>query len=304
MKKTNSNAERVKHALDLIPIVEKSTEWNERVKSWYKPMSFDERISWLHANQIRGSNNGPEQFIFFLDLADRHGESKLFDSLPDHTECQFTLKSYQSLATMKARLSKKAFTILCSTFFADYEEGQGQFPIGLQYQEPLFSKLLWFLRSFGGVGGFDNLRQSDCGGLGKDGGSHYLEVARKFAQRFVLDAWQILNRRWYKLDDGEKPNPTMAWLHFREIVILMRRFDLLENVERGQYGPTVQTFNAMVGMVLEENKVFYLQTDLGSESTMRRHLEHLTKCGDALAKVLYIARLNVKQTEMDKMFAI
>jgi hypothetical protein len=195
-----------------------------------------------------------------------------------------------SVADLKSRISKKAFAILCNAFFNAEEP---PYPYRLPYENPLFSKLLWFFRPYGGDGGWDNLRPRDKDGLGKDGGSHYVCVARDFAHEFVLDAWQLLNHHWYKCWDGGIPNPNVVEPHWCEIVALMRHLDMLENIERGQYIPIPPVFKKVVGMALKENSVTFAEKDLEDTQLVGRLLEPLVKRGDTLARSLNIARLNV-----------
>ena len=137
------------------------------------------------------------------------------------------------------------------------------------------------------------MRPRDEKGLAKDGGRHYLQVAKSYAERFVLDAWEILNHHWYKSCDGDEPNPKVAEPHWREIVTLVRHLDMLDNIERGQYIPIPSVFKKMVGMVLKENGIAYMENILGDMTIVGMLLAPLVKKGDPLARSLDVARLNV-----------
>lgn len=289
MKNTNNAEKRVGHSLDSIVITKDHLNWEERVNQWNSSMEYDDRVSWLHINHVR-EGNGPEKFIFYLDLADRYGEEDIFTGLPGHKEHIFTLRSYESPALLKSRLSKKAFSILCTEFFSK-KEGNAPCPCMVPYKEPLFSKLLWFFRPYRGDGAFDNLRPINTEGLGNDGGRHYVSIANEFARRFALDAWELLNHRW--CHDGG-PDPKVAEEHFCEIVLLLRHLDLLRNMgELGQYMPTLQVFKKMVQFVLDEKGISFENKSLDDVSDVGKLLEPLVKSGNKLARTLFVTRLNV-----------
>jgi len=288
-KINDRGGKREQHALDTVEIKEGQVTWRERLSRWERPMIFEDRLSWLHTNHVR-DGNGPERFIFFLELADRYGERDVFTQLPNHDKYLVTPKSYLSVAQLKSRLSKKAFAILCNVFFNKEEPPCS---ICVPYQNPLFSKLLWFFRPYGGDGGWDNLRPYTTDGLAKDDGRHYVDVANKFAKEFVLDAWQMLNHHWFKCWDTDEPDPKVAEPHWREIVVLLRHLDMLRIIEDGQYIPIPSVFKKMVRMVLEEHHVTFDEEDLEDIQLVGKLLEPLAKKGDQLARSLNITRLNV-----------
>jgi hypothetical protein len=288
-KINDGDGKREQHALDTVAIKESKVTWRERLSQWERPMIFEDRLSWLHTNHVR-EGNGPERFIFFLELADRYGERDVFTQLPNHDKHLITSKSYLSIAQLKSQLSKKAFAILCNVFFNKEEP---PCPIYVPYQNQLFSKLLWFFRPYGGDGGWDNLRPYTTDGLAKDDGRHYVDIANKFAKEFVLDAWQMLNHHWFKCWDTDEPDPKVAEPHWREIVVLLRHLDMLKIIEDGQYIPIPSVFKKMVGMVLEEHHVTFNKEDLEDIQLVGKLLEPLAKKGDRLARSLNITRLNV-----------
>jgi hypothetical protein len=283
---------REPHALDEIQVLPSSNNWNEQLAKWEKPMTFEDRISWLHTNHVR-NGNGPERFIFYLELADRYGESEVFSVLPDHCGSEssiFTAGSYSSKGGLKTKISVKAFTILCTHFFA---EDASPCPIDLPYKEPLFSKLLWFFRPFGGDGGWDNLRTYNSSRLGKDDGAHYLDVAKGYAMQFVINAWSLLNGKWFLIEDCPPPDSKMVKSHWKEIVALIRHLDLLSIIEYGQYLPTPEVFKKMVRFVLNAEGIGVNEEVLGDASFVGTVLEPFVRKGNKLARVLYVARLNV-----------
>ncbi|GEM_PF-5310524 len=287
--KNEADEKREPHALDSIEISEGVESWENMLKRWKRPMLYDDRLEWLHKSQKR-DGNGPERFLFFLELADRHGEHRVFDGLPQNTGFRFTLESYASIVDLKSNLSANAFAILCNNFFAQTEEQKAQYPLMLPYEEPLFSKLLWFFRPFGGYGGYDNLRPYNPERLGKNKGRHYLDVARKFAERFTMNAWSMLNARWNCT--GQTPDFKPAELYWREIIILMRHFDLLKHIEHGQHVPTSEVFKKMLDLVFEENNI--VPEKAYNFSNCGPILEPLISAGNLLARALYTARLNIK----------
>jgi len=285
---------RTPHVLDEIIIPDELLSWEESVGQWHLPMSFDERLAWLNTNHIR-RGNGPEQFIFFLELADRYGDRNLFDSLPGQNKSQRTLNSYESLAKMKRRLSNRAFAILCNVFFAKREDPE--YPYILPYEDPLFSKLLWFFRSDGEYIGFNNLRPNNTDELGKDGGRHYITCAQEFAKNFAGDAWQMLNRCRYYCHEGPRPKPELAMAHSKEVIDLLLQLDLLDLIEIDQYAPTEEVFQIMLKLRLERSGVQFDVDGLKSDLYVCELLEPLVMAGDKFAKRLYVARLNVGKNE-------
>lgn len=276
---------REPHVLDEVRITERKS-WQRRLRDWHSPMSFDDRVAWLHINYER-EGNGPEQFIFYLELADRYGDGELFRPSKIMSDSHvYTLRSYDAVFRLKTQLSRKAFAVLCTNFFAEQGENRGQYPYALPYQQPLFGQLLWFFRPYGGFGGFDNLRPSVTNGLGKDGGEHYVKVARNFAKTFVLNAWDMLNRRWY--NSITKPDPQIADPHAEEIIRLMRHLNLLDNIERGQHMPRLNIFLKMVCMMLERHEMVKVSPNwLDNKARVRRLLLLGAKEGNPLATALY-----------------
>jgi hypothetical protein len=299
MKNEKNDGSRTPHALDGIVMPGGGMSWKERLERWNKPLGFDDRMSWLHTNYHRDGNE-PDHFLFYLDIADRYGEEiGEFTQSPKDEEHIFTLGPYSSRAELKSRLSKKAFAILCTEFFSDQDRGGSQFPFILPYQEPLFSKLLWFFRPYGGHGGWDNLRPRNSKHLGKDGGKHYLPLAEKFAMKFILDAWQILNSRWYYCTDGEKPDPAVAKPHCDTIIKLVLHHRILDTAMFGQYTPRAWVFKKMLRMVFEENTVTFTESDLDNIDVLGKLLEPFV-ADDNFAAYLYIARLSVYDTKRNE----
>ncbi len=277
MKKHRSGEKREAHALDSIVVIKNQKSWEKRVKEWQAPMEFNGRISWLHTNHMR-EGNGPEKFIFYLEVADGYGDKDIFRG-----------------SNEKWKISQKAFTILCNFFFVNGENSPCPFIV--PYQEPLFSKLLWFFRPYGGMGGWNNLRPRDTSGLGKDGGRHYLSIARKYAESFVLDAWQLLNRTWYKCWEVN-PDPKVADPHLLQITLLLHHIGMLEHLESRQYTPSPDVFKKLLRAVFLQNTIAWEENSLDDAKYVGTLLEPLVKKEDRLAKALYFARLNVNSESM------
>lgn len=303
MKKQTNAGIGSSHPLDNIKIHGRNS-WDQCLKQWQSPMSFDDRMSWLHTNYHR-NGNGPEQFLFYLELADHYGDgSEAFSKKSSDKEPVFSMSSYASRAELKARLSCKAFTVLCTEFFSSQKDGRSQYPFILPYRDPLFSKLLWFFRPYGGHGGYDNLHPSQTDCLGKDGGKHYIQVSNAFAKKFILDAWQILNSRWYYGGIPHNcPDSAVAQPHWREIVTLLSHLHMIEELGYGQYMPRPWVFKNMVRKLLSENNIewpdFYVE-HIAHLDNLGKILEPLVIKGDLVAKYLYIARLNVHNPKHDE----
>lgn len=304
--KTMENTGRKPHVLDSIRMPEGRLDWQSRLKKWHSPLSFDERMSWLHTNHYR-DGNGPEHFLFYLNIADRYGENpEVFKSSTKDDKHESTaMDGYSSRADLKSRLSKKAFSVLCTEFFTK-ENGRSPVPYIVVYQDPLFSKLLWFFRPYGGRGGWDNLRPSNTGHLGKNGGQHYVSVANSYAKEFIVDAWAILNSRWFKCWDGDKPKSAIAQPHWELIVDTMDHLNMFDSIGIGQYGPRPLIFKNMVRKVLRENNILIDESRLDDIHVLGKTLEPLVKKGGSLVKYLYMARLHVfdPEKEFDKVWVI
>ena len=286
-------AERLAHEVDGLAFVKDKRSWEDRVKEWGRPLSFDRRMEWFHVNGQR-EDNGPEKAIFFMKLADRYGEPDLFPSpkggggelfLP-HTGGVFTIPQ------MRRKVVQKAFSVLANTFFRQTEDYCG-FPYVLPYTEPLFSELLWFFRPYDGSGGWDNLRPRDTEGLAKDGGDHYVRMANDFAKNFVFGAWMLLNDCWNR---GGETNPKgeVTRGHEREIVMLMWRLDM-ENSMQGQFKPLARVFKTMFEILYEGS--FHAQvppTCLEDQKFVEQTLKELAKSGHPLARLMYVVRLDVE----------
>ena len=284
---------RLPHELDGLTFVEDSRSWEDRVKEWKRPMSFDRRMEWLHTNGHR-EGNGPEKVIFFIKLADRYGVRDFFP--PSDGRRQIFTSRTGSLLTipkMRKMICQKAFSILANTFLRQTKDYTA-FPYVLPYTEPLFSELLWFFRPYDGLGGFDNLRPSDTDGLGKDGGDYYVSLAKNFANEFMFYAWGLLNNCWNK-SWSTNPDARVVNGHEREIIMLMRRLGR-ENSMRGQFKPTAEVFDTMFSMLYEEN--FDTQVppaDLENKEFVGKTLEGLVRSGhSSFARFLYVVRLEVE----------
>jgi hypothetical protein len=286
----NITKKREAHALDAISITE-TRDWKQKVQVWNGSLPFQDRISWLHQNHVR-EGNGPEQVIFYLEVADRYGES-IFEGLRDHKKCLDTGEKYGTVATYKTLLSRKAFEILCTHCFG---QEHPPYPYILPYIEPLFGKFLWFFRPYGGLGGYDNLRPRafDTGTKGKY--SHHLSVANKFAVNFAYDAWSLLNQSWNKCWETD-PNPAVADVHWREIIMLVRRLRLLENMDSPSTAPNRLNFDRMVQMLFGEQDTSYSLGNLSDLQFIRRQIETQMTRGSGFAKDLYRILPFVKQNK-------
>ncbi|MEK7170077.1 MAG: hypothetical protein AAB767_02215 [Patescibacteria group bacterium] len=291
MNATETETKIEPHKLDNTILLERSL-WRERLKEWNRPMSFDDRRGWLRVNLVRlvRADNDGTQFIFGMEVADRYGEPAP-ETGAGSKKCIFTLSGYNSIGELKKRLSQEAFAVICKHYF----EKRGFLHI-LPYQEPLFSTLLWFFRPYGGFGGWDNLRPHEENCLGKDGGRHYLEVARAFAEEFALNAWALLNKRCFVVSDsGSTPEPTVATPHWWKIVLLLCRLRMLHIIKEGRYVPRPEIFNKLLEKLLTDEAVVHTEADLTNEVWVARTLEPLVQKGTPLAESLYIARLHLKR---------
>lgn len=287
MKKTNESRES--HALDGIEFEHKTPDWEDRVREWNKPMSFDARMQWLHTNGVR-EGNGPEKVIFYLGIADRYSELNLFIG-NGNTHCSLSEGSI-SEKQMRRKLAQKAFAVLTNVFLRQENDYSG-FPLSLPYSEPLFSKLLWFFRPFGGLGGWDNLRPRDTTGLGRDGGRHYIDLANKFAGEFAFDAWQLLNDCWSKCWEGS-PYKHVTYNHESEIIMLMRRLNK-ETCMQGQYKPLPNILYRMTRMVIEEytgKPVF--DGNLRDKKYVEGILRLAVKTQNPFARLVYLVRVDAE----------
>lgn len=283
---------RLAHEFDDLVFVEDSRSWEDRVKEWKHPMSFDQRMQWLHINGQR-EGNGPEKAIFFIKLADRYGERDLFPPSDGDKKLFFPrTESVLTIPQMRKRLCQKAFSVLANTFFRQTEEYTG-FPYVLPYTEPLFSELLWFFRPYDGLGGYDNLRPSDTKGLGKDGGDHYVRLANVFAKDFVFGAWMLLNNCWNRCWETN-PDGKATCGHEREIIMLMRRLDREDSMQ-GQFKPLARVFKTMFSMLYEES--FHTRvpsSGLEDQKFIEETLRELAKSGHPLARFMYVVRLDIE----------
>lgn len=284
---------RLAHVVDGLAFVDDRRSWADRVKEWGRPMTFDQRMEWLHVNSQR-EDNGPEKAIFFMKLADRYGERDLFPSSKDGSD-EILLSRTENVSTipqMRRRIVQRAFSVLVNTFFRQTEEHCG-FPYVLPYTEPLFSELLWFFRPYGELGGFDNLRPRDTERLAKDGGDHYVRLANDFAKDFMFGAWELLNNCWNRSWDIN-PKGKVTHGHEREIIMLVRRLDLMDYMQ-GQLKPIARVFKTMFAILCEEN--FQTQvpsSDLEDPRFVEQTLRKSAKTGWSFARYLYVARLNVE----------
>lgn len=285
-------AKRLAHELDDLVFVEDSRSWEDRIKEWKCPMSFDQRMEWLHVNGQR-EGNGPEKVIFFMKLVDRYGEQDLFPPSDSDEKLFFTrTEGVLTIPQMRRRTVQKAFSVLANTFFRQTGEYSG-FPYVLPYTEPLFSELLWFFRSYGGLGGFDNLRPSDTKGLGKDGGDHYVRLANDFAKEFIFGAWMLLNNCWNRCG-GIIPKGEVTHGHEREIIMSMLRLDMEDRMQ-GQFKPLASVFKTMFEVLYEES--FQTQvpsSSLGDQGFVEQTLRKWAKSGHSLARLMYVVRLDIE----------
>lgn len=281
------------HVLDNI-IIDNTREeqgWNIRVKEWYVSMSVTERMSWLHANVVRGRWNGPDQFIFFMDVADGYG-SFVFNESRENGVISTSNPGQCPLWKQKELIAKKAFALLCTNFFPKKDGGEMQFPPALIYQRPLFAKLLWFFRPnvinpMGIIS--SNLYPRDFSDVGKDGGKYYIEVVRKFATRFVYDAWLILIGKpsLQNCDQG------VVRPHFEEIVRLLCVLDQIDSVfNEDQSRPSKEVFMTMLHLAIKDG--FKDTQSALSVYSMDALLEQLIMRNDKLASALYLARLRYR----------
>ncbi len=288
----NGKTAREPHALDNVVTVNADNQWSRRINQWRRPMEFDERVSWLHTNHAR-NGNGPERFIFYLELADHYGDHDHFIGDPSEEMSIWTNKMLMSHWEMKSAFSKHAFMVLSEHFFKPLITGNdGPCPYEVLYQDPLFSKLVWFFRPYGGYGGFDNLRpmpnslQSVC----KDVGEHYVETVRKYASRFCIDAWYMLNEKWRPgWSVHHTPDPKIAWPLRREIIALMRHLNHIGLIESEQYAPTLKVFKEIILSLCEEDNIQCASEDLDSRLFVNEVIADLARKSYPWAASLFVA---------------
>ncbi len=199
--------------------------WEDRVKKWYKPMTLQERETWLRSNWTR-IDNGPDIFIFYLDLAHGYGDNvKTVDfKTSDGVYCVRTDIIHPCEVTTFIR--QTAFSVLANHFF---KKENDNYPFDLPYSEPLFSHLVDFFKPYNGIGGFDNLRPSSKKFLGRDGGVHYVDNAYGYAHSFAGNAFLMLNGlNPFPFSEGSSIDFSVAQSRKVDIVSLARRFGIFE----------------------------------------------------------------------------
>lgn len=294
----NEKTAREPHALDAVVTVNANNQWPRRLKQWRRPMEFDERVSWLRTNYAR-NGNGPERFIFYLELADHYGDTDHFIIDPADEESIWTNKSFISRGEMKSAFSKHAFVVLSEHFFKPLVIGNdGPCPFDVLYQNPLFSKLIWFFRPYGGYGGFDNLRPTpdSLRSVCKDDGKHYVDMVRKYAGFFCTDAWYILNEKWRPgWDSNRAPDPKIAWPLRREIIALMRHLNRTDMIESDQYVPTQRVFKEIIPSLCEEVGIPCASEHLDSKLFVSEVIAELARKSHPWAASLFVASIKMER---------
>ena len=109
----------------------------------------------------------------------------------------------------------------------------------------------------------------------------------------MLDAWNLLNSRWFHCWDCDKPDPKIAKPLLDEIVDIMEQLGMFYDLGIYQHMPRPWVFKSMVSKVLRENNLPVDLSRLDDIGAVGKMLEPLIKKGGCLSKYLYLVRLDV-----------
>ncbi len=151
--------------------------WNHWKKLWDETSVFEFRHSLLHFGfKVKCDTQWQydERIIFYLEIADGFNES--FEFYRENPSLQ--------------KLARKAFEVLCQTFFKQEENGHDSNLFQRLEEQTVSGKLLWFFRSnkYGGLHNFWRAPKSD----------HHAQTAKEFALElceFILENKQEVIRK-------------------------------------------------------------------------------------------------------------
>lgn len=191
-------------------------------------MTLQERESWLKSNWTR-IDNGPDIFIFYLDLANGYGDSSKVVNTKASGSVHYVRRDMIFLPEVSTFIRQTAFSILANHFF---KQGSEEYPFHLPYTEPLFSHLVGFFKPYNGIGGFDNTRPLSRKFLGKDGGVYYIDNVHRYGSDFAERAFLMLNGiDPFPFSQVPKSDLAIAYNYRVDIVSMARKFGVLGSQE-------------------------------------------------------------------------
>lgn len=234
-----------KHALSKV-VITPPWNWQRWKREWNKPQPCDRRESMLHSifRDRPPDQELAEKVCLMLDIADNYyGREKIMDHAND--------VHVMGTELGKKDLAIRAFITLCNNFFHD-----GDYYVNFPFEEPVFSKLLWFFRRH--MPGTDaitsNIHPSEASILGgKDQSKHYLKQAREFAREFAIIAWDFSKAREFTdiSPDEIRRIHAHTQTHWQDVLDLMERLNLLDYLLHNP--PGEERFIEMVDFVISKH---------------------------------------------------
>ncbi len=257
--------------LDSVPLVISSfDEWRTR---WNGTDYLAERLGLLYYLTLEKKLLTEEAISFLLDLADGHNSSLNFAVLGERHD--HSLK--------RAKIARKAFEVLCLTFFKE-DLDHRVYWFRMLSEEALFQKVLWFLRLDDRYRLYNDPHKSTES-------THHDEVFRSFLETFAPLGWSSYYHD-VRFDKSTIARLTAARPQFIEILYYLGKLHCLNGQELDE-----ASLQRLTEIALSENLTIPPAKVDDQPCRKPRDLVEAILGGSFAAQLIFLHRTRVEERE-------